>query len=79
MIYSILFSGHMIDVKGRESPRFSQRKENAARKEIKIRLIPEKEKTQGAARGIASGACGGDICFMRYAANSESQLKCNCS
>jgi hypothetical protein len=63
MIYSILFTGHMVDAKGRENPRFPSIMEIAARSEIKNRLILRKEKMQGDLRGIASGACGGDILF----------------
>ncbi len=63
MIYTILFTGHMIDARGRENPRFPNVKEHAVRKEIKNRLILQKEKMQGSLRGVASGACGGDILF----------------
>jgi hypothetical protein len=63
MIYSILFTGHMIDTKDREHPRFPVDKESVVREEIKNQLIVEKKKIKGGLKGVASGACGGDILF----------------
>ena len=63
MNHSILFTGHMIDSKNRAAPRFPAIKENIAREEIKDRLIKEKETLKDKLKGIAGGACGGDILF----------------
>ena len=63
MIHTILFSGHMIDAKDRDEPRFPANKENAARQEIRKYLLREKEMARDDLNGIASGACGGDILF----------------
>jgi hypothetical protein len=63
MYYSILFTGHMIDKAGRALPRFSESKEGLARKKIKEQLSKEKQAVKEKLKGIAGGACGGDILF----------------
>lgn len=63
MNHSILFTGHMIDEKDRDEPRFPASKEIAVRAELRKQLIEEKAKTKNLLTGIAGGACGGDILF----------------
>jgi len=63
MNQTILFTGHMIDEKEREEPRFPANKESAVRAEIRKQLVEEKTKTKNLLVGIAGGACGGDILF----------------
>lgn len=53
----------MIDAEDRPEPRFPAGKERAARKEIWKHLIKEKEVAKDELKGIAGGACGGDILF----------------
>ena len=63
--YYLLFTGHMIDKKEREKPRFPPEKEKAVTKAIREKImevqenLPEKKKLVG----ITGGACGGDIIF----------------
>jgi hypothetical protein len=59
----ILFTGHMIDRPDRKDPRFPAVKEAAVKQKIKEALMGEKNKTAGELKGIAGGACGGDILF----------------
>lgn len=63
MNHSILFTGHMIDEKDRDEPRFPASKEKAVRAELRKQLIEEKATTKNLLTGIAGGACGGDILF----------------
>jgi hypothetical protein len=63
MNHSILFTGHMIDEKEREEPRFPASKEIAVRAELRKLLVEEKIKAKNLLTGIAGGACGGDILF----------------
>lgn len=57
----LLFSGHMIDAAGRETPRFPPKAEAAATRAI-ARVLHEL-KVGPADLGIAEGACGGDLIF----------------
>lgn len=70
MAYCILFSGHMIDEKKRAIPRFPDAIAGMVKDEMrkiltttvkKIRNSGEKKKML--IKGIAGGACGGDIIF----------------
>lgn len=61
--HSLLFTGHMIDRPGRTEPRFTPDKETAVRAAIKEMVYKEYEKVKGPIKGIAGGACGGDILF----------------
>ena len=63
MYYSILFTGHMIDKADRALPRFSPSKEGVVRKKIKEQLLKVKHAVKEKLKGIAGGACGGDILF----------------
>ncbi len=63
MLYTILFTGHMIDKEGREKSRFAAAKESKVRQAIKKQILKEKAIAKKYVRGIASGACGGDILF----------------
>ena len=63
MLYTILFTGHMIDKEEREEPRFAAAKENGVKEAIRKQLLNETVLAKTAVRGIASGACGGDILF----------------
>lgn len=68
MKHFILFTGHMIDAKDRQTPRFPAHKEEKARREIKLRLFHQKLIMESPLQGIASGACGGDILFHEICA-----------
>ncbi len=65
--YYLLFTGHMVDAPTREKPRFPNTPEKiaAVRAAIKATIIREQERLPGGFRlkGIAGGACGGDILF----------------
>jgi hypothetical protein len=63
MLHTILFTGHMIDKEGREKVRFAAVKENAVMEAIQKEILNEKLFANKYVRGIASGACGGDILF----------------
>lgn len=59
----LLFTGHMIDQPGRTEPRFPAEKEEAAKNAIREVMLKELSKIDGPVKGIAGGACGGDILF----------------
>jgi tetratricopeptide (TPR) repeat protein len=59
----ILFTGHRIDAPSRTKPRFPPEKEQAARSEIRKKVIEEKDLAKGEVIGIAGAASGGDILF----------------
>tara|TARA_R110002020_G_scaffold259768_2_gene473697 strand:+ start:29040 stop:31028 length:1989 start_codon:yes stop_codon:yes gene_type:complete len=61
--YIILFSGHMIDKPDREVPRFPPDKEDEVRLKIKKQVQSILEAQDLKVKGIAGGACGGDILF----------------
>jgi hypothetical protein len=63
MVHSILFTGHMIDRENRKEARFPEEKHYAVGKEIQKLLIKEQETKKYNLKGIAGGACGGDILF----------------
>lgn len=63
MNHSILFTGHMIDEKEREEPRFPASKEMAVTAELRKQIVEEKATSKNILTGIAGGACGGDILF----------------
>ncbi|MCY7292020.1 MAG: hypothetical protein LH615_07545 [Ferruginibacter sp.] len=63
MLYTILFTGHMIDKDKRAKPRFEAAKENEVMQAMQKQIIQEKGVAKNNIRGIASGACGGDILF----------------
>ena len=58
-----MFTGHRIDAKGREKPRFPGAKEDNARAMIAKAVSAEKEKSNGKLVGISGCASGGDILF----------------
>jgi len=57
----LLFTGHRIDAKGREKPRFPADKEDVARQAIKEAVVKEMQGNEGVACGFAGGASGSDI------------------
>ena len=61
----LLFTGHMIDAPDRPQPRFPRtpEAEAEARRLIKEAIEKEQRLAGGTLRGIAAGACGGDILF----------------
>jgi hypothetical protein len=63
----LLFTGHMIDKPDREKPRFpvTKAKENAVKRAIKKAVMDEQKRLPDGyiLKGIAGGACGGDILF----------------
>ncbi len=61
----------MIDAPQRKQPRFPAYKENNVREEIKKYLKQEIESTNEELKGIAGGACGGDILFHELCIDLE--------
>jgi hypothetical protein len=61
---AILFTGHMVDLPGRPTPRFPQTAEPAAWRAIRDAVDPLRLRTKGRVLGIASGARGGDLLFL---------------
>lgn len=61
----LLFTGHMIDNPDRKDPRFPQSKEGIVREKIRQQIELEQKKLaqNQELKGIAGGACGGDILF----------------
>lgn len=57
----LLFSGHMIDARGRPSPRFPANKESVAAQKIAAAL--EQLDAGPEDLGLTQGACGGDLLF----------------
>jgi hypothetical protein len=64
----LLFTGHMIDKKDREQPRFPAGKEQSVKAAIKQAIQKEKESISGPLLGLAGGASGGDILFHEVCA-----------
>ena len=64
----IIFTGHRVDAPGRDKPRFPAEKEPIARQRIKEKLEERLKQIDGAPRGIAGGASGGDILFHEVCA-----------
>jgi hypothetical protein len=60
---TIVFTGHMIDAPGRETPRFPPASEAKARAMIHAEVSQLLHLYPGQALGIAGGASGGDILF----------------
>jgi hypothetical protein len=58
----LIFTGHMIDTKGRAEPRFPADKEGVARQKIK-EAVEAEQRAGRVVYGIAGGAQGGDILF----------------
>jgi tetratricopeptide (TPR) repeat protein len=63
----LLFTGHVIDKPGRETPRFPPDKEDAARQALR-KAIEEEQALGPIAHGIAGGASGGDLLFHEVCA-----------
>jgi hypothetical protein len=61
---ALIFTGHMVDLPGREPPRFPPEMEDRARTAIWRRIAAAKKAADGSMIGIASGARGGDILFL---------------
>jgi hypothetical protein len=59
----ILFTGHRIDDKGRDKPRFPGNKEEKARIMIADAVSEQKATARSGLLGVAGGASGGDILF----------------
>ncbi len=62
--HTVVFSGHMIDSAERKSKRFPPEKEIQVANEIRKSLEDEKKISLFPLKGIAGGACGGDILFL---------------
>lgn len=62
---TVLFTGHMIDRADRKSARFPENITDRVKEIIKGKLIGEKKKCNNneVLKGLAGGACGGDILF----------------
>jgi tetratricopeptide (TPR) repeat protein len=67
----LLFTGHMMDAKGREKPRFPAEKEDVARQAIREAVVKEMQANEGVACGFAGGASGGDILFQEVCAELD--------
>ena len=59
----ILFTGHMIDNRGREAPRFPPDMQPKAREAILEAVLNEKSLTEGNLLGMSGASNGGDILF----------------
>ena len=68
-----LFSGHMIDVPGRENPRFPAEKEPIARDAV-ARML-DRLGISSVDLAICGGACGGDLIFAEVALSRGTQLE----
>ncbi|HEX8653043.1 MAG TPA: tetratricopeptide repeat-containing protein [Pyrinomonadaceae bacterium] len=66
--YVLFFTGHRIDAKTRDKPRFPASKEGVARLAIKEAVEKELKRVEGQMIGIAGGASGGDIIFQEVCA-----------
>jgi hypothetical protein len=64
----LLFTGHRVDAKGREKPRFPRTREAAEAACLAIREKILEEQRSPIAYGIAGGASGGDILFLEVCA-----------
>ena len=71
--YVFLFSGHMIDAPGRETPRFPAAKEAVAAREITSILVDLDAGPEDVA--FSSGACGGDLLFAEACLNRRVHLQ----
>ena len=60
---ALLFTGHMIDAPGRQTPRFPPDKIEIARQKIAEAVAAEQQISGGIAYGVAGCANGGDILF----------------
>ncbi len=60
---SLLFTGHMIDLPHRETPRFPPDMEDAARRKITQCIKSAITRSDASLIGLSSGARGGDILF----------------
>ncbi len=61
---AVIFTGHMIDLPGRDRPRFPPVMESVVADVIKMTIGELSERTEGSLVGIASGARGSDILFL---------------
>lgn len=61
---ALIFTGHMVDLPGRATPRFPAKLESVAADVIRLRVGALSEAHGGSLVGIASGARGGDILFL---------------
>lgn len=69
LVQAIVFTGHMIDAPGRETPRFPATQEETARRAIHKAVADRIGATPpGYCLGIAGGANGGDILFHEICA-----------
>ena len=65
----IVFSGHRIDARGRENPRFPASSEGKAREMIRQAVLAEQAQAESRpVIGFAAGASGGDILFHEICA-----------
>ncbi|MGE3710934.1 MAG: hypothetical protein AB7G35_14805, partial [Hyphomicrobiaceae bacterium] len=61
---AILFTGHMVDLPGRPTPRFPRDLERKAADAITAAVERSKAGVRGGVIGISSGARGGDTLFQ---------------
>ena len=67
--HALLFTGHMVDAKGRTEERFPARAEGPAREAI--RALIAAHAGAGTVVGIAGGASGGDLLFHELCAEAS--------
>lgn len=65
----IVFTGHMVDVAGRKTPRFPSRQEQAV-----CNAIEEYVSQAGGTIGFAAAACGADILFLEAILNARGEI-----
>lgn len=61
---ALIFTGHMVDLPDRPTPRFPPKLESVAADVIRLRVGALSEAHAGSLVGISSGARGGDILFL---------------
>lgn len=69
--HAIIFSGHMIDEPGRQTPRFPAGKESAAVNAVRVAIEELVFQAKDASHGFAGAACGGDIIFHEICMEKE--------
>jgi hypothetical protein len=64
----VVFAGHRLDAKNRETPRFPAERASAVRAAMRALLEQERASAHGPIEGIAGGASGGDLIFHEVCA-----------
>lgn len=72
---ALIFTGHMVDLPDRPSPRFPPAMEELAASAIRRRVMAARSKAGGPVVGIASAARGGDILFLEACGSLGIELR----